>query len=77
MIKNLIAFVDNVSDRYISELMENARTKKKELDIIIEAKITAEQIKEIINGLTILLANVTNEQSDAEKIKGGIVKNVQ
>jgi galactitol-specific phosphotransferase system IIB component len=77
LIKNLIAFVDNVSDRYISELMENARTKKKELDIIIEAKITAEQIKEIINGLTILLANVTNEQSDAEKIKGGIVKNVQ
>lgn len=77
LIKNLIAFVDNVSDRYISELMENARTKKKELDIIIEAKITAEQIKEIINGLTILLANVTNEQLDAEKIKGGIVKNVQ
>ncbi|MBV8871943.1 MAG: dynamin family protein [Metakosakonia sp.] len=77
LIKNLIAFVDNVSDRYISELMENARTKKKELDIIIEAKITAEQIKEIINGLTILLANVTSEQSDAEKIKGGIVKNVQ
>ncbi|WP_354692654.1 dynamin family protein [Phytobacter sp. RSE-02] len=77
LIKNLIAFVDNVSDRYISELKENARTKKKELDIIIEAKITAEQIKEIINGLTILLANVTSEQSDAEKIKGGIVKNVQ
>ncbi|MEH3413300.1 dynamin family protein [Phytobacter diazotrophicus] len=77
LIKNLIAFVDNVSDRYISELKENARTKKKELDIIIEAKITAEQIKEIINGLTILLANVTSEQSNAEKIKGGIVKNVQ
>lgn len=77
LIKNLIAFVDNVSDRYISELKENARTKKKELDIIIEAKITAEQIKEIINGLSILLANVTSEQSDAEKIKGGIVKNVQ
>ncbi|MDC0726545.1 dynamin family protein [Phytobacter diazotrophicus] len=77
LIKNLIAFVDNVSDRYISELKENARTKKKELDIIIEAKITAEQIKEIINNLTILLTNVTSEQSDAEKIKGGIVKNVQ
>ncbi|MEH0867512.1 dynamin family protein [Phytobacter diazotrophicus] len=77
LIKNLIAFVDNVSDRYISELKENARTKKKELDIIIEAKITAEQIKEIINNLTILLTNVTSEQSDAEKIKRGIVKNVQ
>ncbi|WP_174871183.1 dynamin family protein [Pectobacterium polaris] len=77
LISNLTEFIDNVSDKYISELTGNAKAKKKELDAITEAKITAEQIKKITDGLSVLVSRITTEQSNAGKIKGGIEKNVQ
>ncbi|WP_210511545.1 dynamin family protein [Pantoea ananatis] len=77
LISNLLEFIQNVSDRYISELVGNARAKKKELDVITEAKISAEQIRKIIEELSILVFRITTEQSVAGKIKGGIDKNVQ
>ena len=77
LISNLLEFVKNVSDRYISELVGNAIAKKKELDIITEAKISAEQIRKIIEDLGVLVSRIATEQSVAEKIKGGIEKNVQ
>lgn len=76
LIENLSAFTENISEKYIDELSKNADAKKNELDAIVEAKTTAEQIKIIINDLTTLTQHVSSARSDAEKIKGGI-ENVQ
>ncbi|OOQ63231.1 hypothetical protein, partial [Vibrio parahaemolyticus] len=75
--ENLEDFIENIRTRYIEELSKNANAKKKELDTIIEAKATAEQIKELINDLTTLTEQISSKKLEAEKIKGGIVKNVQ
>ena len=77
LIEQLVAFTENIRTRYIEELSKNADAKKKELDAIIEAKATAEQIKELINDLTTLTEQISSAKSEAKKIKGGIVKNVQ
>ncbi|MBY7856377.1 dynamin family protein [Vibrio fluvialis] len=77
LIEHLVAFTENIRTRYIEELSKNADAKKKELDAIIEAKATAEQIKELINDLTTLTEQISSAKSEAKKIKGGIVKNVQ
>lgn len=77
LIGNLSEFTENISKRYIDELSKNADAKKNELDAIVEAKATAEQIKIIINDLTTLTKYISSARSVAEKIKGGIAKNVQ
>ncbi len=77
LIDNLGEFTENIRSRYIQELSENADNKKKELDIIMEAKITAEQNKKIIKELTILIKCISSANSDAAKIQGGIAKNAQ
>ena len=77
LIENLETFTENIRTRYIEELSKNADAKKKELDAIIEAKATSEQIKELINDLTTLTEQILSARSEAKKIKGGIVKNVQ
>lgn len=77
LIENLGDFTNNIQTKYIYELSKNADAKKKELDVIIEAKATAEQIKKIINELTILTGKISSEKSEAKKINGGIKKNVQ
>ncbi len=75
--ENLEDFIENIRTRYIEELSKNANAKKKELDAIIEAKATAEQIKELINDLTTLTEKISLKNLEAKKIKGGIKKNVQ
>ncbi|WP_283709188.1 dynamin family protein [Pseudoalteromonas prydzensis] len=77
LIEHLETFTENIRTRYIEELSKNADAKKKELDAIIEAKATSEQIKELINDLTTLTEQILSAKSEAKKIKGGIVKNVQ
>lgn len=74
---NLGEFVDNIRSKYITELSNNANTKKAELDAIMEAKKTAEQIQDIIRELTSKANELSAAQTDVKKIKGGISKYVQ
>lgn len=77
LIANLEDFVENIRTRYIEELATNARGKKNELDAIMEAKATAEQIRDIIQELTGKADKLAAARAEANKIKGGISKYVQ
>ncbi len=77
LIENLEDFVENIRTRYIEELATNARSKKKELDAIMEAKATAEQIRDIIQELTVKADKLAAARAQAKKIEGGISKYVQ
>ena len=77
LIENLEDFVENIRTKYIAELANNARAKKAEYDTIIEAKATAEQIKEIIAELTVKANDIAAARAEADRIKGGISKYVQ
>lgn len=77
LIENLEDFVENIRTKYIAELANNARAKKAEYDAIIEAKATAEQIKEIIAELTVKANDIAAARAEADRIKGGISKYVQ
>ncbi|MFQ7292392.1 MAG: dynamin family protein [Monoglobales bacterium] len=70
-------FVDEIRSKYIAELAKNARAKEEVLDSIMEAKATAEQIKVIIERLSDEADKFASEQTNVEKIKGGISKYVQ
>lgn len=70
-------FADNIRSKYIEELSRNARSKEAELDAIMEAKKTAEQIREIIETLSVIATQISNANDEAQKIQGGIRKNVQ
>ena len=74
---NLEDFVEKIRSRYIDELAYNARTKKSELDAIMEAKITAEQNQGIIQDLSDQAERINVARATAKRIKGGIAKNVQ
>jgi len=77
LIENLSEFAEKIRTRYIKELSLNAEAKKNELDSIMEAKKTAEEIQVIVKELTSLTERILSAQSDARKLKGGIAKNVQ
>ena len=77
LIENLEDFVENIRTRYIAELANNARAKKTEYDAIIEAKATAEQIKDIVAELTSKANAISVARAEADRIKGGISKYVQ
>lgn len=77
LIDNLNDFTENIRSKYIEELSLNAAAKKKELDSIMEAKVTAEQITKIIENLKSLIVKISSAKSTAEKLQGGIKKNVQ
>lgn len=77
LIENLEDFVENIRSQYIEELSKNANAKKAELDAIMDAKNTAEQIQDIIAKLTEKADRFSAAQSEAKKIKGGISKYVQ
>lgn len=77
LIANLEDFVENIRTRYIKELDKNAQGKKKELDAIKEAKATAEQVKDIVQELTVKADKINAARAEANKIKGGISKYVQ
>lgn len=77
LIENLEDFVENIRTRYIEELATNARSKKKELDAIMAAKATAEQIRNIIQELTVKADKLAAARAQAKKIEGGISKYVQ
>lgn len=77
LIYNLSAFTENILEKYNYELALNANAKKKELDAIVKAKITADQIIIIIYEIKTLITSITSAKKVAEKIKGGIAKNVQ
>lgn len=74
---SLFNFMNEIRTRYISELSQNADTKKTELNAIMEAKVIAEQTKKIISELATLIQRISSAKSDAVKIKGGISKYVQ
>ena len=77
LIVNLEDFVENIRTRYIEELSSNARNKKNELDAIMEAKATAEQIRDIIQELSAKADKLAAARAEANRIKGGILKYVQ
>lgn len=76
LIANLEDFVENIRTRYIEELATNARGKKNELDAIMEAKATAEQIRDIVQELTVKADKINAARAETNKIKGGISKYV-
>lgn len=77
LIENLEDFVENIRTRYIEELATNARSKKKELDAIMAAIATAEQIRNIIQELTVKAGKLAAARAQAKQIEGGISKYVQ
>ena len=77
LIANLEDFVENIRTKYIAELANNARGKKNELDAIMEAKATAEQIRDIIQELSAKADRIASVRAEANQIKGGISKYVQ
>ena len=77
LIENLEDFVENIRTKYIEELSNNANSKKAELDAIVDAKNTAEQIQEIIAELKRKAEKLSSAQAEAKKLKGGISKYVQ
>lgn len=77
LIANLEDFVENIRTKYIAELANNASTKKNEMDAIMEAKATAEQIRDIIQELSAKADRIASVRAEANKIKGGISKYVQ
>ena len=77
LIANLEDFVENIRTKYIAELANNARGKKNELDAIMEAKATAEQIRDIIQELSAKADRIASVRAEVNKIKGGISKYVQ
>lgn len=77
LIANLEDFVENIRTKYIAELANNARGKKNELDAIMEAKATAEQIRDIIQELSAKADRIASVRAEANKIKGGMSKYVQ
>lgn len=77
LIANLEDFVENIRTKYIEELATNARGKKNELDAIMNAKATAEQIRDIVHELTFKADKLNEARAEVNKIKGGISKYVQ
>lgn len=77
LIANLEDFVENIRTKYIAELANNASAKKNEMDAIMEAKATAEQIRDIIQELSAKADRIASVRAEANKIKGGISKYVQ
>lgn len=77
LIANLEDFIENIRTKYIEALANNAQVKKEELDAIMEAKKTAEQIADIIVALTEKSKEILNAQATVSKIRGGISKHVQ
>lgn len=77
LVANLEEFVENIRTRYIKELSTNARSKKNELDAIMAAKATAEQIGGIIREFSAMADKLAKARVEANKIKGGISKYVQ
>ena len=77
LVENLEDFVENIRTRYIVELSNNANAKKAELDAIMDAKNTAEQIQNIIKELNFWVNELEKTRSEVKEIKGGISKYVQ
>lgn len=77
LIANLVGFVGKIRKKYIEELAANAHGKKEDLDAIMEAKATAEQMRDIIQELTIKADKLDAARAEVNKIKGGISKYVQ
>lgn len=74
---NLLAFVINIQNKYTNELNKNAQVKANELDAIMKAKATAEQMRDIIQELSAFIGSIHTTQADITKIGGGIAKYVQ
>lgn len=77
LIDYLEEFVEELGNCYINELFKNAEAKKNELDSIYKAKANAEQIIGIVDKLNEFTKRFKDAELEANKIKGGIKKNVQ
>ena len=75
-VSDLRAFVTNTTTAYSSELTNNAKIKREELNEIVQAKQTAEEINETIKELEALLDKLKPLNIFVESLKGGIEKNV-
>jgi GTPase SAR1 family protein len=77
LVNNLIAFVGKIVTAYIEALKANEEAKKDELDKILEAKKTADQMMEIISILADEADSILKAKKKVEEIRGGIHKYVQ
>ncbi len=75
-VSDLRGFVTNTTTAYSSELTNNAKIKRDELNNIVQAKQTAEEILLTINELETFLAKLKPLSVFVQSLKGGIEKNV-
>lgn len=75
-VKDLRTFVKNTTTAYSEELSRNAKIKRDELNAIVQAKQTAEEIQTTINGLEGLLTQLQPMSEYVKGLKGGIEKHV-
>lgn len=75
-VKDLRTFVKNTTTAYSEELSRNAKIKRDELNAIVQAKQTAEEIQTTINGLEGLLTRLQPMSEYVKGLRGGIEKHV-
>ena len=75
-VKDLRTFVKNTTTAYSEELSRNAKIKRDELNAIVQAKQTAEEIQNTIKGLEGLLTQLQPMSEYVKGLKGGIEKHV-
>lgn len=75
-VKDLRQFVTKTTTAYSDELTRNAQIKRDELNAIVQAKQTAEEIQATIKSLENLLSQLKPMSERIKGLKGGIEKNV-
>ena len=71
-VDDLRQFVTKTTTAYSEELARNAKIKRDELNAIIQAKQTAEEIQSTIRGLEALLNQLRPMSEHIKGLKGGI-----
>lgn len=71
---DLREFVTRTTTAYSEELARNAKIKRDELNTIVQAKQTAEEIQSTIGGLESLLGQLEPMREQIKGLKGGIEK---
>lgn len=74
---NLEDFANKIRSVYLEKLKENAEAKKAELNKVMEAKLTAEQIMATIDSFGELIKSIEQNIDDVNSIKGGFDDYVQ
>lgn len=74
---NLEDFANKIRSVYLEKLKGNAEAKKSELNKVMEAKLTAEQIMATIDSFGELIKSIEQNIDDVNSIKGGFDDYVQ